>query len=68
MVVLAESSDEYHLRGFTPETLDQLAAYAWPGNIDELAAMVREAHQRAEGSQVGPGDLPPPSAGAALTA
>ena len=46
------------LRGFTPETLDSLAAYPWPGNIDELAAMVREAHERAEGLLIGPGDLP----------
>jgi DNA-binding NtrC family response regulator len=46
------------LHGFSPEALDQLAAYPWPGNIDELAAMVREAHEQAEGSQVGPRDLP----------
>lgn len=46
------------LHGFSPEALDQLAAYPWPGNIDELAAMVREARERAEGSQVGPRDLP----------
>ncbi|HEV2970277.1 MAG TPA: sigma 54-interacting transcriptional regulator [Pirellulales bacterium] len=46
------------LHGFSPEALDQLAAYPWPGNIDELAAMVREAHERAEGNLVGPRDLP----------
>jgi DNA-binding NtrC family response regulator len=46
------------LRGFSPEALDQLAAYAWPGNIDELAAMIREAHAKAEGHQVVPADLP----------
>ena len=45
-------------RGFTPETLDQLAAYPWPGNIDELAAMIREAHGKAEGSLITPADLP----------
>ena len=27
--------------GFTPEALDQLAAYPWPGNLDELADVVR---------------------------
>ncbi len=45
-------------RGFTSEALDQLAAYPWPGNIDELAAIVREAHGRAEGSLIAPADLP----------
>ena len=46
------------LRGFSPEALDQLAAYWWPANIDQLAATVREAHSKAEGNQVGPADLP----------
>ncbi len=46
------------LRGFSPEALDQLAAYPWPGNIDELAATVHEAHSTAEGHQVAPADLP----------
>jgi transcriptional regulator with PAS, ATPase and Fis domain len=47
------------LRGFSPEALDQLAAYPWPGNIDELAEMVRESHERAEGAHVATADLPP---------
>jgi DNA-binding NtrC family response regulator len=46
------------LRGFSPETLDQLAAYAWPGNIDELGSVVRDAYATAEGQQITPGDLP----------
>jgi DNA-binding NtrC family response regulator len=46
------------LSGFSPETLDQLAAYPWPGNIDELAAMVREAFDRAERPLIAPADLP----------
>ncbi len=46
------------LGGFTPEALDQLDAYAWPGNLDELARVVAEAHHQAEGPQVGAGDLP----------
>jgi DNA-binding NtrC family response regulator len=49
---------ERQLQGFTPETLDRLAAYSWPGNIDELAAMVREAHGTAEGRLITPRDLP----------
>jgi DNA-binding NtrC family response regulator len=47
------------LAGFSPEALDHLAAYPWPGNADELAQMVTEAHGRAEGAEIGPSDLPP---------
>jgi transcriptional regulator with AAA-type ATPase domain len=46
------------LAGFTPEALDALAAYAWPGNLDELAEVVEQAHERAAGSAIGPRDLP----------
>jgi len=46
------------LAGFAPETLDRLCAYPWPGNVDELAQMVAEAYAHAEGSEVGPNDLP----------
>ena len=46
------------LAGFTPEALDQLAAYPWPGNLDELAEMVEQAHERAADSEIGPRDLP----------
>ena len=46
------------LRGFTPEALDRLAAYDWPGQIDELAGAVRGACSAADGFEVGPADLP----------
>lgn len=46
------------LGGFTPEALDQLAAYSWPGNLDELAAVVRETHEKAQTCEVTPHDLP----------
>ncbi len=44
--------------GFTPEALDALDAYPWPGNLDELAATVAAAHQRAGGPQIALADLP----------
>ncbi|OHB81989.1 MAG: hypothetical protein A2V98_17565 [Planctomycetes bacterium RBG_16_64_12] len=44
--------------GFSPEALDRLHGYPWPGNVDELARVVAEAHERAEGVQIGVGDLP----------
>ncbi len=46
------------LAGFTPEALDQLAVYPWPGNLDELADVVEQAHERAADSEIGPRDLP----------
>jgi transcriptional regulator with PAS, ATPase and Fis domain len=44
--------------GFSSEALDQLAAYPWPGNLDELAAVVAEIHEKAQGSEVSVRDLP----------
>ncbi len=44
--------------GFSADALDFLAAYSWPGNIDELGAIVREAHDRATGGEVTLKDLP----------
>lgn len=46
------------LGGFTPEALDHLAAYEWPGQVAELAAVVAEAHARADGPLVALRDLP----------
>jgi len=46
------------LAGFAPEALDALDGYPWPGNLDELAAVVAVAHQRAQGPQIAVGDLP----------
>jgi PAS domain S-box-containing protein len=44
--------------GFTPEALDVLRAYDWPGNLAELARVVEAAHERAGGDLVAPDDLP----------
>jgi DNA-binding NtrC family response regulator len=44
--------------GFTSEALDLLAAYPWPGNVDELAAVVRDAHEAAQRGEVTAPDLP----------
>ncbi len=54
----ANARGSKQLGGFTPEALDQLDAYAWPGNLDELARVVAQAHRQAEGPRVGPRDLP----------
>ncbi len=52
------AAGERQLAGFTPEALDALAAYRWPGNVDELIRLVRQAHEKAEGPRIGLGDLP----------
>ncbi len=44
--------------GFTRAALDALDAYPWPGNLDELASVVAEAHQRARTAEIDAGDLP----------
>jgi len=46
------------LAGFAPAASELLAALPWPGNLDELAAVVREACQRAAGREVTLADLP----------
>lgn len=45
--------------GFTPDALTQLAAYPWPGNVDELSQVVDEACTRASGPLITAADLPP---------
>jgi DNA-binding NtrC family response regulator len=40
------------------EAIDQLAAYPWPENVDELAELVHEAWDAAAGPLILPGDLP----------
>lgn len=60
LVEEANIRGEKQLRGFSPEALDLLDAHAWPGNIDELVRVVAEAHQHAEGPEIGVADLPRP--------
>ena len=54
----ANSRGIKQLAGFSSEALDLLDGYSWPGNCDQLALMVAEAHRRAEGPYVEIGDLP----------
>jgi DNA-binding NtrC family response regulator len=46
------------LSGFSSEALDELAGYAWPDNIDELADLVELACHGAEGPVIEVGELP----------
>ncbi len=45
-------------RGFTSDALDRLAAHDWPGQIDELAAVVRQSAKTAEGYEIAAAQLP----------
>jgi DNA-binding NtrC family response regulator len=44
--------------GFDEPVWPLLARYDWPGNLDELAAVVAEARAHSAGTLIGPGDLP----------
>jgi DNA-binding NtrC family response regulator len=46
------------LRGFASEAMDRLYLYDWPGQVDELAAVVRQAFSQAEGFEITPADMP----------
>jgi DNA-binding NtrC family response regulator len=54
----ANKSSAKQVGGFTGEALDRLAAHTWPGNVDELAAVVRESHERASAGEITARDLP----------
>jgi len=54
----ANARGDRQLGGFSPEALDQLDGYPWPGNVDELAEVVAQAHRQAEGPQITAADLP----------
>ncbi len=44
--------------GVASETLDMLAGYGWPGNLDELASAITDAHEHAECPEIQPADIP----------
>ena len=43
--------------GLAPEALDELCGYPWPENVDELAEVVEEACERADGPYIQASDL-----------
>ncbi len=58
---LLERCREHHrqLAGFTPEAIELLCRYPFPGNVRELENIVERAVVLAKGNLVTPADLPP---------
>jgi DNA-binding NtrC family response regulator len=50
--------DAKQVSGFDESVWPQLLRYRWPGNLDELLAVVREAHAHAADPLIRPADLP----------
>jgi DNA-binding NtrC family response regulator len=46
------------IAGFTPEALDRIHAYPWPGNLNELVQVVAESHAKAGGTEITARELP----------
>jgi DNA-binding NtrC family response regulator len=46
------------LRGFAADAMDRLVLHDWAGQVDELAAIVRQAFAQAEGFEITAADLP----------
>ncbi|HZZ71958.1 MAG TPA: sigma 54-interacting transcriptional regulator [Pirellulales bacterium] len=47
------------LSGFTPDAIEGLVRYPWPGEVGQLQRIVAAAHAAAEGPAIQRGDLPP---------
>ena len=54
----ARDLQPHGIQAVSPETLNLLRAYAWPGNLSELQEVLREACRRAKGERLEPADLP----------
>ena len=65
------AENEKQVGGATGETLDLLAGYTWPENLDELAAVVAPAHAQAKARRFAPAtfreDTPRPGSGRPAT-
>ncbi len=57
--ILNKYADKHNkdVRGFTPDALNAISSYAWPGNIRELENKINRAVVMADGKQVNAEDL-----------
>lgn len=58
--LLEESNrgSDLQLGGFANEVLHEFRRYNWPGNVGELAGVIRDCREIAKGPLIGLGDLP----------
>ncbi len=54
----ANAADARQFSGFTPEAIERLIEYTWPGNIDEMVEVIRLARRDSDGPLIGVQDLP----------
>ncbi len=52
------AAGQRQIGGFTSAALDLMDSYGWPGNIEELAEAIAEAHGRAASHEIDVQDLP----------
>lgn len=57
-LVRLNSDGEKRVSGLTPEALELLAGYPWPGNLAEMLQVLDQARLRATGEQITPEELP----------
>jgi DNA-binding NtrC family response regulator len=57
--VCAKEMNRYDCEGISPEALEILKAYAWPGNVREMQSVVRQSLLNATGPVIVPAFLPP---------
>jgi DNA-binding NtrC family response regulator len=60
MYFLARMSSSRPFSGISAAAIDRLQAYAWPGNVTELEAVIQAAVNHAAGPVLDASDLPPP--------
>jgi len=53
-----------NVRGFTPQAMELMTAYAWPGNVRQLKNLVERILVLSSGPEIGPDLLPAEIAGA----
>lgn len=57
--ICAKEMNRHDCEGISPEALEMLRAYSWPGNVREMQSVVRQSLLNATGPVIVPSFLPP---------
>ncbi|RLS55023.1 MAG: PAS domain-containing protein [Planctomycetota bacterium] len=57
-IEVANTTGDPQITGLSPDVWQQFAAYNWPGQLDELFAVIQEAHAASAGPLITVRDLP----------